>query len=129
MTSHAQGLDLSQDQPPLPNERFFSWLRGQTTLFVSQIIAILGITLFIAEEVYYVSYGLKHGKLEPMTVKLIVDYAHIVFIGVFILVLIKVLDDNARGSYRVKLVYERVFKRPSRARRVSTRPLRPAWTS
>ncbi|MFP5265252.1 MAG: hypothetical protein ACLGJB_25480 [Blastocatellia bacterium] len=106
-------MDVSQDQPPLPNQHFSSWLRGQTTLFVSQIVAVLGIILFIAEEVYYVSHGLEHDKLlEPMKAKLIVDYAHIVFIAVFILVLIKVLDDNERGSYRVKLVYERVFKRP-----------------
>lgn len=106
-------IGLSHNQPPLPNQRFSSWLRGQTTLFVSQIIAVLGIILFVAEEVYYVSHGLEHGKLlDPMTAKLIVDYAHIAFIAVFILVLIRVLDDNERGSYRVKLVYERVFKKP-----------------
>src|SRR5947207_13236381 len=105
MISHAHAIDLSQAQPPLPNLHFSSWLRGQTTLFISQIVAVLGIVLFIAEEVYYVSHGLEHGKLlDPMTAKLIVDYAHIVFIAVFILVLIKVLDDNERGSYRVELV-------------------------
>ena len=113
MISHAHAIDLSQAQPPLPNLHFSSWLRRQTTLFVSQIVAVLGIILFIAEEVYYVSHGLQDRKLlEPMTAKLIVDYAHVLFIGVFILVLIKVLDDNERGSYRVKLVYERVFKKP-----------------
>jgi hypothetical protein len=115
MISHAHAIDLSQDQPPLPNLHFSSWLRGQTTLFVGQIIAVLGIILFFAEEVYYVWHGPEYGKLlEPMTAKLIVDYAHIVFIAVFILVLIRVLDDNDRGSYRVKLVYERVFKKPKK---------------
>jgi cell division protein FtsL len=113
MTSHSPATDLSQDQPSLPNQHFSSWLRGQTTLFVSQIIAVLGIILFIAEEIYYVAHASEQGKLlDPQTVKLIVDYAHIAFITVFIVVLIKVLDDNDRGSYRVKLVYARVFKEP-----------------
>ena len=113
--SHAPSIDLSHDQPPLPNQHFSSWLRGQTTLFISQIVAILGIVLFIAEEVYYVSHFGEHGKLlDPLTIKLIVDYAHIVFMALFILVLIRVLDDNERGSYRVKRVYERVFKKPKK---------------
>ena len=113
MTTHTSALDASYDQPPLPNQAFSSWLRGQTTLFISQIAAILGLVLFLAEEVYYVSkFGKEQGHfLEPSTIKLIVDYAHIAFMAVFILVLIQVLDDNERGSYRVKLVYERVFKK------------------
>jgi hypothetical protein len=113
--SHAPAIDLGHDQPPLPNQHFSSWLRGQTTLFISQIVAVLGIVLFIAEEVYYVSHFGEHSKLlNPLTIKLIVDYAHIIFIAVFILVLIRVLDDNERGSYRVKRVYERVFKEPKK---------------
>lgn len=111
MTTHTPSIDVSLDQPPLPNQHFSSWLRGQTTLFISQIVAILGIILFLAEEVYYVSHFGEHRELlEPLTIKLIVDIAHIIFIALFILVLIKLLDDNERGSYRVKLVYERVFK-------------------
>ncbi|MDT5062301.1 MAG: hypothetical protein QOH63_2760 [Acidobacteriota bacterium] len=113
MTTHAPAIDVSHDQPLLPNQHFSSWLRGQTTLFISQMVAVLGIVLFLAEEVYYVShFGNEHSEiLKPLTIKLIVDYAHVVFMAVFILVLIQVLDDNERGSYRVKLVYERVFKK------------------
>lgn len=112
MTPHAHTIDLGYDQPPLPNQHFSSWLRSQTTLFISQIVAALGIVLFIAEEIYYVKHAGEEGKfLDPLTVKLIVDYAHIIFIAVFILVLIRVLDDNERGSYRVRLVYRRVFKK------------------
>jgi hypothetical protein len=107
---HAPTIDVSQDQPPLPNQHFSPWLRGQTTLFISQISAILGFVLFLASLVYYVLHLGEPGKfLGPKTVKLIVDYAHVVFMAVFILVLIQVLDDNERGSYRVKLVYKRVF--------------------
>lgn len=113
MTTHTLAIDLSQDQPPLPNQHFSSWLRGQTMLFISQISAILGFVLFLASLVYYVSHLGEHSEiLKPLTVKLIVDYAHVIFMAVFILALIQVLDDNERGSYRVKLVYKRVFKGP-----------------
>src|ERR1700754_4384294 len=110
--SHSPAPDVIQTQPPLPNQQFSSWLRGQTALFVSQIVAILGFVLFLGEEVYYVSH-LKEQRelLEPLTILVLVDYAHVIFITLFILVLIQVLDDNDRGSYRVRLVYERVFGR------------------
>ena len=111
MTTHPAPVELTQDQPPLPNQHFSSWLRGQTTLFIGQIIAILTFVLFVAEEIYYVSYAGQKGELlKPLTIKLIVDVAHIVFVVVFILVLIKFMDDNDRGSHRVNLVFERVFK-------------------
>ena len=114
MTTHHAPIDLSQDQPPLPNQHFSSWLRGQTTLFVAQIAAILGFVLFVAEEIYYVSHAGEHGELlKPLTVKLIVDIAHIVFVVGFILVLLKILDDNDRGSHRVMLVFRQVFKSPN----------------
>lgn len=111
MTSHAHATAPSHDQSTLPNPHFSSWLRSQTTLFISQIAAILGILLFIAEEIYYISHAREQGRiLGPLTVKLLVDYAHILFIVIFILALIRVLHDNERGSYRVRLVYGRIFK-------------------
>src|ERR1044071_8992566 len=105
--THTPALDVIQGQPPLPNQHFSSWLRGQTTLFVSQIVAVLGFVLFLGEEFYYLSH-LKEQRelLEPLTITIMVDYAHVIFITLFILVLIRVLDDNERGSHRVKLVYE-----------------------
>ncbi|HEX8146106.1 MAG TPA: hypothetical protein VF591_02800 [Pyrinomonadaceae bacterium] len=110
MTSHAPAIEVSHDQPPLPNQHFSSWLRGQTTLFISQIVAILGFISFIASLVYYVADLEQHSDLLiPETVKLVVDYTHVVFMALFVVVLIQVLDDNDRGSYRVRLVYERVF--------------------
>lgn len=114
MTTHQTPVDINSEQPQLPNQHFSSWLRGQTTLFISQIVAILTFVLFVAEEVYYVSHAGEKGEiLETATIKLIVDIAHIIFMTVFILALIKFLDDNERGSYRVRLVYERVFKTPN----------------
>lgn len=108
--SHSPAHDIVQNQPPLPNQQFSSWLRGQTALFISQIVAVLGFVLFVGEEVYYVSHLQdQKGLMEPLTILVLVDYAHVVFVTLFILVLIQVLDDNDRGSYRVRLVYERVF--------------------
>src|ERR1043165_9501010 len=98
MTTHGHTIDVSHDQPPLPNQHFSSWLRSQTTLFISQIVAVLAFVLFIAEEVYYVShFGEQSQSIEPLTIKLIVDIAHVIFMAMFILVLIKYLDDNERG--------------------------------
>jgi hypothetical protein len=112
MTTYTPAIDVSHDQTQLPNQSFSPWLRGQTTLFISQISAVLGFVLFLASLVYYVSHASDKSEwLKPLTVKLIVDYVHVVFMAVFILVLIQVLDDNERGSYRVKLVYERVFNK------------------
>jgi hypothetical protein len=108
--SHAPVIDLGHDQPPIPNEHFSSWLRGHTTLFITQIVAVLGFVSFIASMVYYIWHIREPLELlKPATVKLIVDYAHVIFMAVFVLVLIRVLDDNDRGHYRVKRVYGRVF--------------------
>src|ERR1041385_3279114 len=111
MTSHAPAIDLGHDQPPLPNQHFSSWLRGQTALFISQIVAILGAISLVASTIYYVRHmSGDNEKFTLLTLRLIVDSAHLAFIAVFILFLIQVLDDNERGSYRVRLVYRRVFR-------------------
>lgn len=111
MDTHAPVHLPGQEQASLPNQPFFSWLRTQTTLFVSQIIALFTLVYFLISLVYYAIGTGEHGGFlfSPSNIKLYVDYAHIVFIAVFILVLIQVLDDNDRGAYRVNLVYERVF--------------------
>lgn len=111
MTSHAPTIDLSHDQPPLPNQHFSSWLRSQTALFISQIVAILGVISFLASLVYYVLHLKETSEFlqHAANVRLIVDYAHIVFMAVFSLALIHFLDDNERGSYRVGLVYKQAF--------------------
>ena len=114
MTAHTPAIAVSHDQPVLPNQHFSSWLRGQTTLFIGQIVAILGSISLIASTIYYVSHIGHNESLTLLTVKLIVDCAHLAFIAVFILVMIRFLDDNERGSYRVRLVYDRVFKKPKK---------------
>jgi hypothetical protein len=107
---------FGSDQTLLPNQSFFAWLRTQTTLFVSQILALLTFVSFLASLIYYVHDVTKVGEqasvFELTTINLFVDFAHIVLIVIFIVALIQVLDDNVRGSYRVGLVYDRVFKTP-----------------
>jgi hypothetical protein len=104
------------DQTLLPNQSFFAWLRTQTTLFISQILALLTFISFLASLIYYVhdvtEVGEKASVFELTTINLFIDFAHIVLIVIFIVALIQVLDDNVRGSYRVGLVYDRVFKTP-----------------
>ncbi len=106
---------LSNEHSLLPNESFFGWLRTQTTLFISQILALLTFISFLASLIYYVhdvaDVGERASVFELTTINLFVDFAHVILIVIFIVALIQVLDENVRGSYRVGLVYDRVFKR------------------
>jgi hypothetical protein len=101
----------SHEQTSLPNQPFSLWLRGQSTLFIGQIAAILAFVYSLASLIYYVSHATEESRsfFDPLHITLFVDYAHIIFIAIIIIALIKVLDDNDRGSYHVKLVYKRVF--------------------
>lgn len=111
MTSHAPAIDLGHNQPPLPNQHFSSWLRSQTALIISQIVAVIDSISLVASTIYYVRHmSGENEKFTLLTIRLIVDSAHLAFIAIFILFLIQVLDDNERGSYRVRLVYARVFR-------------------
>jgi hypothetical protein len=109
MTAHVPALVLGHDQGLLPNQPFFSWLRAQTTLFISQIAAVLGFVYFLSALIVYATGAQEHFFLPREGIIVGVDYFHVLFIGIFILVLIHVLDDNSRGAYRVSLVFERVF--------------------
>ena len=105
---------FGSEQPVLPNQPFFSWLRTQTTLFIGQILALVGVVSSIASLIYYVYHvadeGEKHAAFSLTRLNLFIDLAHIISIVIFIVALIQVLDDNVRGSYRVGLVNDRVFK-------------------
>lgn len=107
---------LGHEHVLLPNQSFFSWLRTQTTLFVSQILALLGFVSFFASLIYYVHDVANAGEANALfslpKINAFIDISHIILIVIFIIVLIQVLDDNVRGSYRVSLVYERVFRKP-----------------
>lgn len=100
--------DTIGQEPMLPNQPFFSWLRTQTTLFTSQILALLTLVSAVASLTYSL-IRLKDSFIGPESIVVMVAYAHLVFLIVFIVSLIQVLDDNDRGSYRVRMVYERVF--------------------
>lgn len=95
----------------LPNQSFFTWLKTQTTLLISQFLALLSFIYLLTSSIYYVE-KLGHSqfieKINPH-IQLFVDFSHIFFLIVFIVFLYAVLDDNDRGSYRAGLVYSRVF--------------------
>jgi len=113
MTTHAPTLPVPQGQPTLPNQPFFSWIRTETALFLSQIAAIFAFVYGLTSLAYYTlgarKEGGETGVFDPDTIKMAVDYAHIAVIAVFIVVLIRYLDDNVSGSYRVGQVFKRVF--------------------
>jgi hypothetical protein len=113
MTAHESSIEIHTESNLLPNQPFFSWLKTQTTLFITQIIGILGFITLLVSLIYY-STNVVHREngtefVVSRNLKLIIDYAHIVLIVIFIIALLRVLDDNDRGSYRVSLVFKRVF--------------------
>lgn len=110
MTTHAPALTFGHDQTLLPNQPFFSWIRSQTTLFISQIAAVLSLLYFVSALIVYSTEAVeKQPFFTLLSINVYVDYAHVVFIVIFIFVLIRFLNDNSRGAYRVSLVHKRVF--------------------
>lgn len=97
----------------LPNPSFLSWLKGQTTLFISQILGLLSVVLSLS---YYGSGVWEHLRSGAeafssvnRNIQIFVDFAHLVILFVFIVWLITVLEQNDQGRYRVGLVYKQVF--------------------
>ncbi len=108
MTTHA--APRKPNQPSLPNQPFFSWLRTHTTLFIGQIIGLLSVLSVPIALFYYSIHSIPENfewqKLEK--VGLYVIYAHLLFLVVFIAVLVRRLDKNRVGGYRAKLVHEKL---------------------
>ena len=113
MTSHISVPTIAHEEAVLPNQPFSSWVRGHSTLLLSQIVAILAAVSLVASTIYYVKKSAEGAPLSPLlepgNLAVLIDYVHILFIVIAILALIRVLYDNGRGSYRAGLVYRRVF--------------------
>jgi len=94
----------------VPNQSFFAWLRTQTALFVGQLLALIGAVGSIAALAYYVG-GLHVPPtfLTPPAISTFVIYSHLVFLTIFIIWLIKGLDDK-RGVYRASRVHDRLVE-------------------
>jgi hypothetical protein len=110
MIGHSH-TSTSTEHPKLPNEPFFSWLRDQTALLVSQVPAVLTSVYLLAALVYYVAHVGERSAdyMRYPTILLSVDYAHLIVLGLFIIMVIGFLEDNERGSYRVGVAFRRIF--------------------
>jgi hypothetical protein len=107
--THAGAPTIDSDHPSLPNQPFFAWLRTQTALFIGQILALLGAVYLIVALAYY--FGGLHvpaGIITPETIATVVIYSHLLFLTVFIVWLIRVMEDNQHGAYRASRVYKRL---------------------
>src|SRR5215208_2680367 len=98
--SHAPSFPKIEPGNQLPNPSFFFWLKSQTTLFISQIVGLFSVLLSL---IYYGShlyedYEKDKEALESLNrhIQLFVDYAHVAILFVFIIWLIKVLEENDR---------------------------------
>jgi hypothetical protein len=96
----------SQNEPSLPNQPFFAWLRTHTTLFIGQMIGLLSVISVPIALIYY-SHAIPT-DIEWQTVGHLVIYAHLLFLVLFIAALVRTLDTNDIGSYRAKLVHRKL---------------------
>lgn len=106
MTTPSPASNTSQNQPSLPNQPFFSWLRTHTTLFIGQLIGLLSVVTAPIALVYY-SHAIPT-DIEWQTVGHLVIYAHLLFLVLFITALVRTFDTNDIGSYRAKLVHKKL---------------------
>jgi hypothetical protein len=108
MSNHIPTFSHDDDHK-LPNEHFFQWIKSNSNLFITQVLGVLGFISFLAGLIYYLSNGEYRDYFEPKKIQEFSYYAHIIFITIFIILLINILDKNKNGSYRVGLVYRKIF--------------------
>lgn len=108
MSDHTPKMPTDENHK-LPNQPFFSWLKTQSTLFVSQLLGIISFISFLAALFYYIKKGESWKHFDPKRIQAFIHYFHIFFITIFILVLISILNKNHNASYRVGLVYRKIF--------------------
>ena len=112
--THVGVPTIASNNQSLPNQPFFAWLRTQTALFVGQMLVLIGAVYSIVALVYYISgLHVPTGIITPKTIGTIVIYSHLFFLTVFIVWLIKILNENHRGAYRASRVYERLVEQVS----------------
>ncbi len=111
MSEHLHVPKIDPSDQSLPNQPFFSWLRSQTALFLSQIFGLASFISFAASLIYYVQHaGHDQQFINLKNIQAFIYYAHIVIIVIFVIWLYVILDVNNRNADRVRVVYKRVFK-------------------
>jgi hypothetical protein len=109
--THVAAPKIASNHQSLPNQPFFAWLRTQTALFVGQMLMLLGAVYSIVALVYYISgLHVPTGIITPKTIGTVVVYSHLLFLTVFIVWLIKILNENQHGAYRASRVYKRLVE-------------------
>src|SRR5690242_14267895 len=103
--SHGPALPKSDPSSALPNPTFLTWLKSQTALFVSQIVGLFSVFLSLTYYGSHVYEAIEKDKetLESVNqnIQRFIDFAHVGILFIFIVWLIKVLEENDRGRYRV----------------------------
>lgn len=112
MSEHLHSAQVDSNDANLPNESFPSWLKGQTALFISQLLGSASVVYVLAALIYYLKHFEEGPEVfDPKNIQTFIIYAHIPFLLLFVVSLLNILDYNAPGSYRSRTVYERVFRK------------------
>jgi hypothetical protein len=115
MTDHTFPAPLHTEK--YPNYGFFEWLKNNTALYISQIVAILSLILYFATFIYYVS---NHGNHESTTTveeyleeaKKIIVLLNIIICSVFVISSLYMMGHSKVGQYHAKLFRHAVFNLP-----------------
>jgi hypothetical protein len=108
--THAPHIDIYESN--LPNQSFISWLKSQTALLISQFLGLISVAYVLTALIYYLKNFENSPEIfEPKNIQGFVIYAHIPFLLLFIVTLLNILDYNDPGSYRARIVFDRVFNK------------------
>lgn len=112
MSEHTHTLHINDNESHLPNQSFFSWLKSQTALFISQFLGLASVAYVLVALGYYLKHLDTSPEIfNPKNIQGFVIYAHIPFLLLFIVSLLNILDYNDAGSFRSRIVYNRVFNK------------------
>jgi hypothetical protein len=94
-----------------PNRSFFTWIKSNTALYIAQIIAIISILYTIIATIYYLGNNKVLFSINAVDIQGFINYAHLFFVLIVVLILLRVFQDSEHGIRRVNLAHEVMFKR------------------
>ena len=108
MTGHKSTVNNSNDD--YPNRSFFAWLRSNTALFIAQMFAIISIVYTITAAIYYIGHNEDLFAIKAETIQEFVNYAHLLFVLIVVVILFMIIKESEHGKTRAKLAHENMFK-------------------
>lgn len=110
MTRHTSSFNNNNDN--YPNRSFFAWMRSNTGLFIAQMVALISIVYTIIATIYYIGHNDDLFSIKAETIQEFVNYAHLLFVLIVVVILFTIIKDSEHGKTRAKLAHEKMFRSP-----------------